>query len=183
MPRAEPIVHLAFAVPKGNRADWLVEKATELGAASLRPTIFQRSVAAKEGLSPARRDRWRARCVAAAKQSGQSLLPTVEDTGSLEEVLARACGSLVLVGDVTESAEPLAQALARRYAGQPVLLVVGPEGGLTDGERGSLRAAGATWVRLGRSVLRIETAAVALLAAVLAVSEAAIPSTDNHRSH
>ena len=53
--RPEPVVHLAFAVPKGKRLDWLLEKATELGAASLQPVVFQRSVAGGEELSEGKR--------------------------------------------------------------------------------------------------------------------------------
>ncbi len=166
-----PRVHLAFAVPKGSRADWLVEKATELGAASLRPTIFQRSVAGKEPLSAAKRGRWVGHCVAAAKQAGLAHLPTVEDPAPLADMLARAAGTLVLVGDTIEEAVPVLEALARQRADQDILIIVGPEGGFAEAERASLRAAGAVAVRLGRSTLRIETAAVVLLAAVMASAE------------
>ena len=168
-------VHLAFAVPKGSRADWLIEKATELGVASLRPTIFERSVAGKEPLSAAKRERWMNHCAAAAKQAQVNRLPAIEDVASLGEVLARAAGALVLAGDPAPEAVPILEALARRRADQDVLIVVGPEGGLADAERALLRAAGAVAVRLGRSVLRVETAAVALAAAVIASAEGAAP--------
>jgi 16S rRNA (uracil1498-N3)-methyltransferase len=166
-----PRVHLAFAVPKGSRADWLVEKATELGVASLRPTIFERSVAGKEPLSAAKRERWMNHCAAAAKQAQVNRLPGIEDPAALGEVLARAAGALVLVGDTVPEAVPILEALARRRKGEDILIVVGPEGGLTDAERATLRAGGAVAVRLGRPVLRIETASVALVAAVLAASD------------
>jgi 16S rRNA (uracil1498-N3)-methyltransferase len=171
-PGAPGLVHLAFAVPKGSRADWLVEKATELGVASLRPTVFARSVAGKEPLSSAKRERWVAHCAAAAKQAQVNWLPAIEDAAPISDVLARASGALILVGDTTADAMPVLEAMARR-ADEEILLVVGPEGGLTDAERATLRAAGAVPVRLGRSVLRIETAAVALLAAVIASAEGA----------
>jgi len=174
-PGAPGLVHLAFAVPKGSRADWLVEKATELGVASLRPTVFERSVAGKEPLSAAKRERWMNHCAAAAKQAQVNRLPAVEDVASLGEVLARAAGALVLVGDTAPEAVPILEALARRRKGEDILIVVGPEGGLTDAERATLRAAGAVAVRLGRSVLRVETAAVALAAAVIASAEGAAP--------
>jgi len=169
-PGAPGLVHLAFAVPKGSRADWLVEKATELGLASLRPTIFERSVAGKEPLSAAKRERWLGHCAAAAKQAQVNWLPAIEDAAPLGDVLARASGSLILVGDTTADAMPVLEAMARR-ADEEILLVVGPEGGLTDAERATLRAAGAVAVRLGRSVLRVETAAIALAAAVIASAE------------
>ncbi|MGB2800721.1 MAG: 16S rRNA (uracil(1498)-N(3))-methyltransferase, partial [Phycisphaerae bacterium] len=147
-----PRVHLAFAVPKGSRADWLIEKATELGVASLRPTIFERSVAGKEPLSAAKRERWTNHCAAAAKQAQVNWLPAIEDASPLGEVLARAAGALVLVGDTAEEAMPVLEALARRGEGEDILIVVGPEGGLGDAERAIVRAAGAVAVRLGRSV-------------------------------
>ncbi len=89
--RAPPLIHLAFAVPKGKRLDWLLEKATELGAASLTPVLFERSVS---GMFPGRpptatRQRWLAHCVAAAKQSGLNWLPELRDPVPLEELLER----------------------------------------------------------------------------------------------
>jgi len=170
---AGPRVHLAFAVPKGSRADWLIEKATELGVASLKPTVFERSVAGKEPLSAAKRERWTNHCVAAAKQARLNRLPAIEDVAPLGEVLARAAGALILVGDAAPEAVPVLEALARRRKGEDVLIVVGPEGGLVEAERATLRAGGAVAVRLGRSVLRIETAAVALVAAAIASAEGA----------
>jgi len=169
-----PLVHLAFAVPKGSRADWLVEKATELGVASLRPTVFERSVAGKEPLSAAKRERWLNHCAAAAKQARLNWLPVLEDTAPLGDRLAQAAGALVLVGDTVEEAVPILEALARRRKGEDILIVVGPEGGLADAERATLRAGGAVAVRLGRSVLRIETAAIALAAAVIAASDSPV---------
>jgi len=172
---ARPLVHLAFAVPKGSRADWLVEKATELGVASLRPTVFERSVAGKEPLSAAKRERWMNHCAAAAKQAQVNWLPAIEDAAPLGDRLAQAAGALVLVGDTVEEAVPILEALARRRKGEDILIVVGPEGGLADAERATLRAGGAVPVRLGRSVLRVETAAVALAAAAIASAEGAAP--------
>jgi 16S rRNA (uracil1498-N3)-methyltransferase len=167
-PPAGPRIHLATAVPKGSRADWLVEKATELGAASLVPVLFERSVGGKAALSPAKGRRWLAQAVAAAKQSGADLLPEVRPSARLEEVLEAAAGGLILVGDPGEDAHPVPEALARRRPEQDIWILVGPEGGLTAPERQALRATGAVPVRLGRSVLRVETAAMALLAAVAA---------------
>jgi 16S rRNA (uracil1498-N3)-methyltransferase len=130
--------------------------------------IFHRSVAGGE-LTEAKRERWLAHCVAAAKQSGLDFLPDLRPPAALAAVLARSGGMLVLVGDPAGDARALAAALAGRKLGQDVLLLVGPEGGLTDEERGRVLAAGAVPVRLGATVLRIETAAVALLAATLAL--------------
>jgi 16S rRNA (uracil1498-N3)-methyltransferase len=177
--RAAPAVHLAFSVPKGRRLDWLLEKATELGARSLTPVVFARSVAGpappKAGRSarwPARRRRWLAHCIAAAKQSGLNFLPQLAAPLLLEDFLAGVAGRTTVVGQAGRDAAALAQALSGRQGGE-VHILVGPEGGLTSSERSAVLAAGALPVRLGDTTLRTETAAVALLAATLAILAAA----------
>jgi 16S rRNA (uracil1498-N3)-methyltransferase len=186
-PRPAPAMHLAFAVPKGKRLDWLLEKATELGAASLRPVIFERGVSGGAELSESKRDRWLTHCVAAAKQCGLDFLPEICEPMKLSELVAdstaaigqgqgSACRSnddlhalqIAIFGDLSDSAASLPQALANWRVDQPVLVLVGPEGGLTVGELAALKAAGFVGVRLGDTTLRIETAALALLAGVIA---------------
>jgi 16S rRNA (uracil1498-N3)-methyltransferase len=166
--RPHPAVHLAFSTPKGNRLDWLLEKATELGAASLGAVIFQRTVAGGREPSEAKARRWLGQCIAAAKQSGLDFLPELRPPLRLADLLAAPPGPLRLAGDSAGDARPLPEALSALGDQQDVLLLVGPEGGLTEDERAAVRAAGFTFVRLGRTVLRIETAAIALLAATVA---------------
>jgi 16S rRNA (uracil1498-N3)-methyltransferase len=164
-----PALRLAFAVPKGKRLEWLLEKATELGAARLAPVRFARSVAGGEALSPAARARWEARCIAAAKQAGLAHLPVIEPVRPLAEALPSA--GPALVGDAGEASRPVTDVLAalpRAPRPGALHIYVGPEGGLADEERRRLADAGAVAVRLGRSVLRVETAAVALLACAAA---------------
>ncbi len=171
--RPEPVVHLAFAVPKGKRLDWLLEKATELGAASLQPVVFQRSVAGGEELSEGKRDRWLTHCIAAAKQCGLDFLPAIRDTINVVELCkssAVPAGEdqvLQLLGDIEPDAVPFAAALADVPPGAEVRLLVGPEGGVTPQERALALAAGFRPVRLGSTTLRVETAALALLAATV----------------
>ena len=166
--RPRPLVHLAFSTPKGKRLDWLLEKATELGAASLCPVVFERSVAGGE-LTDAKRQRRLGHCVAAAKQCGLDFLPQLRPPVRLADFLATLGGSATLVGDLADDAQPLPQALRNLHADQDVCLLVGPEGGLAEGERAAVLAAGVRPVRLGGTVLRIETAAIALLAATVAL--------------
>ncbi len=165
--RRGPVVHLAFATPKGSRLDWLLEKATELGAASLQQVVFERSVAGTAGATQAKRERLLGHCIAAAKQAGTDFLPDLADPAPLADLLARPWEGVRLVGDLGEAALPLADALGGRP--RQVLILVGPEGGLTDAERERVLAAGFVPVRIGRTTLRIETAALALLAAVTAL--------------
>jgi 16S rRNA (uracil1498-N3)-methyltransferase len=167
--RPGPLVHLALATPKGNRLDWLLEKATELGAASLQPVIFERSVAGAARSTRAKRERLLAHCIAAAKQAGTDYLPDLADPVPLADLLARPSEAVRIVGDLGEGALPLADALGARLGWGEVLILVGPEGGLTAVERGRVLAAGFVPVRIGRTTLRIETAAVALLASVMAL--------------
>jgi 16S rRNA (uracil1498-N3)-methyltransferase len=161
---------VASAVPGGQRMGWLVEKCAELGAAELWPVAWQRSP--RTGSAGAL-GRWRRLAEAAAKQSRRARLMLVAEpmtAGALAERLAESSRVLVLdpAGDQT-----IRGALAGLARGAPLLALVGPEGGLTAadlapveaavGEPGRLRR-----VRLGAAVLRVETAAVAVAAAVLA---------------
>ena len=170
-PPPKPAVHLGFAVPKGKRLDWLLEKATELGAASLRPIGFHRSTpgAGRSGtLSPAQRDRWFTHCVAAGKQCGLSWLPVIEEYAELDDFLASSRPGVRLVGDPGTEALPLPAALGKSDDDEQVVLLVGPEGGFTDAERDAIVRAGFIPTSLGPNMLRVETAAVALLAGIWA---------------
>jgi len=165
--RPRPQVHLAFAEPKGNRLDWLLEKATELGAVSLRPVRFERSVAGTDEISPAKRERWLGHCIAAAKQAGTDWLPNILDAVPLSVLLQIARPPMGIFGDLSPDALPLRQALQTARDAQAILLVVGPEGGLTEAERAALLAADLVSARLGWTTLRIETAAISLIAGTL----------------
>ncbi len=164
-----PRVHVAFAVPKGKRLDWLLEKATELAAASLQPIVFERSVAGGEELTAAKRSRWESHCIAAAKQSGLHWLPELIDTQSLTDFLKTNKPGLLLVGDLTPDTKSLRDALDASASVQDVTILVGPEGGFTPAEREAMQQAGYQAIRLGPTTFRIETAAVALLAGVRAI--------------
>lgn len=158
---------LATAVPKGERFDWLIEKATELGVARLVPIITARSVVDPRD---AKLDRLRRRVVEASKQCGRNLLMEVERpipwTALLQNVedqvrlLAHPSGSLRGSWPRTE---PGYQA--------SVTLAVGPEGGFTDAEVDEARTRGWSVVGLGPTILRIETAGIVGASAVLAQYE------------
>ena len=166
--RPRPVIHLAFAVPKGKRLDWLIEKATELAVASLRPVLFERSVSG--GALPAvRRDRWLAHCISAAKQSGLDFLPEIVAPEPLSEALCGGGEGVRLLGCAGEGSVPVVDALPARGGARVVWLLVGPEGGLTEGETAAVAEAGFRRVRLGPATLRVETAAVALVAATHAL--------------
>jgi len=171
--RPRPVIHLAFAVPKGKRLDWLLEKATELAAGSLTPVSFERSVVEPGELGGAKRERWLGHCVAAAKQSALAWLPELHEPQPLKDFLARfaQAGQVGLVGSPGPDAGGVNEALVATPVDPAggICLLVGPEGGLTDAEYAAARNAGFIPARLGGTILRTETACVALLAAVTAI--------------
>ena len=155
---------IATAVPKGDRFDWLVEKATELGVDRLIPLVTRRSVVEPR---ETKLERLRAVIVAACKQSGRArlmeLAPLCPWRSLLTEVVPGTEACLA-----HPEGEPLAAAWSAGEARRPRLVLVGPEGGFTPDELIEAQAAGAKIVRLGTTILRTETAvlAVAALAAL-----------------
>ena len=161
-PETIPDVWLAFAPVKRAQTDWLVEKATELGAARLIPVITQRTIAERVKL-----ERLEAIAIEAAEQCGRTRLPQIAEPVALKQLLASPDGSRTLYFADEEGGEPAATAFAR----EPSLILVGPEGGFTEEERKAVRAApNAVPISLGPRILRAETAALAALAAYMAVA-------------
>lgn len=151
-------VTLAVALPKGERQKWLVEKATELGVHRLVPLQTAWGVAQPTAGAVARLRRV---VIEACKQCGRNTLLVVEEARPCAEwFLAAAGGGTCYLAD--PEGEPLVEA-ARHVAG-PVLVAVGPEGGLTEAERQAALRAGWRPVSLGNRTLRVETAALALAA-------------------
>jgi 16S rRNA (uracil1498-N3)-methyltransferase len=162
-PEIIPDVWLAFAPVKRAQTDWLVEKATELGAARLLPVMTQRTVAERVKL-----ERLEAITIEAAEQCGRTLLPAIAEPVSLKQLLDRRDPARRLYFADEGGGEPVARAFA---AGAAALIVTGPEGGFTDEERALIRAApDAVPVSLGPRILRAETAALAALATYMAVA-------------
>ncbi len=156
-----PVV-LIQGLPKGDRLDWVLQKATELGVSEVWPVVTARSVARPRPEALATRHaRWQRIVEEAARQSGRTEVPEVALLRPLAEaVRALPAGMRLLVLDEEERSERLGGAAG---AGA-VALVVGPEGGLAREEVEALRAAGGMPVSLGPLVLRTETAGLAALA-------------------
>jgi len=162
-PKTRPEVVLATAVPKADRFRWLVEKATELGVDRLIPLQTARSIVAPGAV---KLDKMRQAVIEACKQSGRNRLMRIDPLTTWNEfVKAVVANTGSYVADTTGL--PFAQVSAGRSEQGPVLLVVGPEGGLTETELCESIDAGARLVNLGPRILRTETAAVALAAALL----------------
>jgi 16S rRNA (uracil1498-N3)-methyltransferase len=151
---------VASAVPKGDRADWMIEKLSELGVERFIPLAAARSVVLPEGKN--KRERWTRIATEAAKQSRRRGVMRIDELTKLSDALRDAaatgtCWHLATVGE----AQPVLELVARG-APRTITAFIGPEGGWTDEEAAQFVAARATAVRLTPTILRVETAAVAI---------------------
>jgi 16S rRNA (uracil1498-N3)-methyltransferase len=160
-------ITIAQAVPKGQKMDLVVEKATELGAHAIVPVRSARVIG--HDTSPAKVERWRRIARSAAQQSGRVRVPAVADVHDWEALLASFSGyDRVYVPWELADPAPLRAVLDGDLGGaDSVLVVIGPEGGFAAGEVEAARSAGARPISLGRRILRTETAALVVLAAIL----------------
>lgn len=169
-------VHLAVGMPANERMDWLVEKAAELGVASVQPLQTSRSVLRLSGERAAKKQgHWQSVAVAACEQCGGNRVPAValiKDLAAwLKALPAPTSGApdpvspepLRCLLSLAEGTRPLAEVLKAAPAAQPMLFLSGPEGGLSPEEDALARAHGFAPVTLGQRVLRAETAALAAL--------------------
>ena len=160
-------MHLAVGMPANERMDWLVEKATELGAASIQPLMSERSVLR---LKSERADKkvmhWRGIAVAACEQCGRNRLPVMHEVRTLADWLkALSLNPLDathtrLLLSLQTGARPLSAAASLV---QSLTFLSGPEGGLSPAEEAAAMACGFAPVTLGPRVLRAETAPLACL--------------------
>jgi 16S rRNA (uracil1498-N3)-methyltransferase len=157
-------VMLAVGMPANERMDTLVEKATELGVQSIQPLLCERSVLRLAGDRALRkREHWQAIAAAASEQCGRTRVPAVAPVSMLERWLAgleRHSGGLLMLSPRAD-APALPTAVA---AHRPLVILSGPEGGLSAGEEAMAQRHGFVAVRLGPRVLRAETAPLAALA-------------------
>jgi 16S rRNA (uracil1498-N3)-methyltransferase len=159
-------VHLAIGMPANERMDWLVEKAAELGAASLQPLQAERSVLRLSGeRADKKRGHWQGVAAAACEQCGRNRVPPVPAVQTLPAWLASPLPVQRLLLSLQPDSVPLAQHPAA-HTGSPVVFLSGPEGGLSPAEEQAARAAGFSPVSLGARTLRAETAPLAALAAL-----------------
>ena len=179
---AHRAVHLVVGMPANERMDWLVEKATELGVQRITPVMTERSVLRLHGERAEKKQaHWQAIAISACEQCGRNRLPTIALPQRLSDwLVAQPCD----IADNTSAADtPLHAVLSLHASTQPwsdllgraaplsvapraVVLLSGPEGGLSDAEDAAARQAGYVAVHVGPRVLRAETAALAALAYV-----------------
>jgi 16S rRNA (uracil1498-N3)-methyltransferase len=166
VPAPEPRITVVQALPKGDRGELATELMTEVGVDAVIPWAAQRCVVRWQGERGERAlARWRAAAREAAKQSRRAWLPEVTALASTADVAKRASDAACAVA--LEADAPAALSGLPLPGQGEILLVVGPEGGITPAERAALAEAGAVEARLGPTVLRTSTAGAAAAAVLL----------------
>jgi 16S rRNA (uracil1498-N3)-methyltransferase len=167
--RESPLaVTLAVALTKGDKMDYVVEKATELGVKTIAPFVSRYTVPRLNDRKAVQRaERWQKIALSAAKQCGRTRLPEVLPVCDYRELITeRRPAGLKLFFWEKEAEQTLKQVHDRQSRVESVFLVIGPEGGFTVEEAEMARTQGYTTVHLGPRVLRSETAALAVLSLV-----------------
>jgi 16S rRNA (uracil1498-N3)-methyltransferase len=159
-------VDVAQAVPKGRRMEFVIEKATELGAAAILPFYSERSVA--RAVTASKRERWSRLARSAALQCGRREAPAVCEPSGFAQLLERFAqyDRVIFVWELAPQI-PLRETLPAALAGaRRVLVLIGPEGGFAHHEAEAAREHGAVLLWLGRRILRTDTAAMVVLAVI-----------------
>jgi 16S rRNA (uracil1498-N3)-methyltransferase len=168
--RESPLtITLVQGVARGERMDLIMQKATELGVARIVPVFAERSVVKADGKQRERkREHWQAIVISACEQCGRNRVPEVAEPLALGDAIAALPAAGVRCLLAADAQQPLS-ALARRTDAS-IALLIGPEGGLADGEEQFAFANGFTACRLGPRIMRTETAGLAALATLQAVA-------------
>ncbi len=152
-------IHLGQGLSRGERMDWAIQKATELGVDEITPIVSERcEVRLKDERADKRLLHWRQIAVSACEQCGRSTVPVIHPPQLLADWLAGTEAALKLV------LHPVAEPLTNHPAPATLAFLIGPEGGLSDAEVEQAQGSGFHSARLGPRVLRTETAPVVALA-------------------
>lgn len=167
---ADPRIHLTLyqCTLKQDKFDWVLQKATELGVAHIVPVVSQRSVVRSASALANKWLRWQTILREATEQCGRTRPPTLAQAVEANEVRLPADTRGFLAWEAADrDAPPLGCALSTITAGKPMALLVGPEGGLAREEVLRFVTEGWLVVRLGKRILRAETAAIAGIAVIM----------------
>ncbi len=166
---------IASAVPKGDRADWMIEKLSELGCDRFIPLATVRSVVLPEGKN--KRERWMRIATESAKQSRRRGVMQIGDLASLEKAIEDVEGYARFFLSTDERAVPIMSAVEGHISpGGKLTMFIGPEGGWTDEEKAMFASRGCVGLKLTQTVLRVETAAIATATVVAVMSAAFNPA-------
>jgi 16S rRNA (uracil1498-N3)-methyltransferase len=159
-----PRLTLGQGLPKSDKMDWIVQKATELGVSNIIPLVTERTIV-KIRDEEKRISRWQKICREAAMQSNRPDIPQVERILALRDFifsLNPEPGTLLLI-PWEEGTQPLKEVLRQAPDAQHIIVLIGPEGGFSSAEASMAREKGFHAVSLGPNILRTETAAIAVL--------------------
>ena len=165
----EPAVKITLAqgLAKGEKMDFIIQKAVELGAYSIVPVAMEHSVVRLDGAKADKKvERWQKIAEAAAKQSKRDIIPQVQDVQTIKEMLANNDCKTKIIAYECEDRMSLKTALREAGQMEDLLLIIGPEGGISESELAKAREAGAVPVSLGRRILRAETAGLVAMSAI-----------------
>ncbi len=172
---------LAVAMPKGRRADILVEKCTELGVDAIIPLNARNSVVDARIRQPNRLAKWKRTAIEACKQCGRCRVPRIAPVADTEDTVRGGDWDVRLIASMAAGTVPLARVLSLADPSKPeepiirknpgraplrVMGLVGPEGGFSEAEEAAAMVSGFVPVSLGSTRLRVETAAIALATAL-----------------
>lgn len=167
---AEPslIIHLFQAISRSERMDYTVQKATELGVTSITPIISERcEIRLSTDRWQKRQQHWQQIAISACEQTGRTRIPSIHFPQPLTKALEELSDhSLALVFDLEET--QTLESMNAHFDKKPksIVILVGPEGGLTETEIALAKQKGFRGLRLGRRILRTETAGPTILAAL-----------------
>lgn len=163
-------ITLAQGLAKGEKMEFIIQKAVELGATSVVPVAMEHSVVRLDATKAAKKvERWQKIAESAAKQSKRDIIPEVQPLQTVKEMLAKnTCGTKIIAYEC-EDRMSLKEALQDAEAKGGItdlLLIIGPEGGISPAELEMAREAGAIPVSLGKRILRAETAGLVAMSAI-----------------
>jgi 16S rRNA (uracil1498-N3)-methyltransferase len=164
-PPIRPRITLTQAIPKGKHMEWIVQKAVELGVASIQPLVTDRTIVHP---GDGKTEKWQRIALEACKQCGQDHLPAIaEPTGFHEWITTISTDrSTHIIASLAPGARPLREILREHRETTDITLLVGPEGDFAPNETKAAIDAGFLPATLGSIVLRVETAALFCLSAV-----------------
>ena len=168
IPAYPPCVDLTLllSIVKFDRLEWAIEKATELGVATIVPVAAARSEKALLAATPKRAVRWKKILLEASQQSRRLRVPALKDLARPKQAFGSLGADVKIMFSERPVAPPLRQLLPTLLPTNSVALAIGPEGGWTDDELAVANAAGFREASLGSLILRTETAVVAALASL-----------------
>ena len=163
-------IYLFQGLPKGDKMEFIIQKAVELGAYEIVPVATKRAVVKLDGKKEAsKRKRWNAISESAAKQSKRTIVPEVRQVMSFREAVeyASSCRVKLIPYELAEGMEKTKEVIAGVRPGDSVAVFIGPEGGFDEAEISCAAEAGVVPVTLGRRILRTETAGMTMLSVLM----------------